>query len=259
MLLSDKFEEISEAVSLFKLGIYHNIIFEKTQEWIEGIIKNITFDFKVRVEAASVFPHLFEFQEQLPSEDFMQILLALIPDEENMIELANEPSLNRFHRFWILFRNEFQINTVINEYDWSETWKHLLIKATFENFDNKDDMVFHQFYKNVNDFEEKNNIKGSSFFRDYILESLLLIIKSEQTLSSQNINNIINIWSDIDKNMIIDLRYIFSKDDYLKFWVEMWLKCFVKPKEIMRLQSNKATEDLASSMINLKWSSYFIQ
>ena len=109
------------------------------------------------------------------------------------------------------------------------------------------------------DKEFYSNIKGSSFFRDYILESLLLIIKNEQTLSSQNINNIINIWSDIDKNMIIDLRYICSKDDYLKFWVEMWLKCKVKPNEIMRLQSNKVTEDLASSMINLKWSSYFIQ
>ena len=186
-------------------------------------------------------------------------MLKLIPEDEVVPELENASELERLHRFWILLRNKRPLNYLIDEVYWNDMCRDILLEIVIKESGCQDTVTKEAFYQNVHDFETKHNITGFSTFRDFALESLQCILKSDSQSLLTNINNIICMWRDIDEKLLISLRYICTSTDYIRFLIETWLKSNVKANERLNLRTNKAIEDLASKMIELQWSSYFIK
>ena len=259
ILESNDFKQVWDAVGLIKLGIYHETRFDAAvNKWIE-IVGDNSVQTKIRVEAASVFPHFYESNPKILIKMLTKTLLKVIPEDKNIPDIDGAPPIEKLQRFCILFRNKCQLDLVDKDSNWEDVWKQCLISIIIKRLYPKNSMGADCFIKNIKDFEKKNNIKGFSVFRDYALESLIWIINNNKNTSPNQIKNILNICKDIDSKTIIDQRYICIREDYVQFLIETWLKTFVMSIEWLNLKSNKKIEVLTAKMIKLDWSSYFIQ
>ena len=222
-------------------------------ETIEDELNNMD----LRVESASVFPHIYEAFSVNPEKKFMKQMFKLIP--KNTPDLEDASEIERLHRFWVLSRNKYPHDYLLEGVYWKMMCRNILLEIIVKETEWEDTVTKEAFYQNIHDFEAKHKIHKFSTFRDFALESLQCILKSDSQPLLTNINNIICMWRDIDEKLIISLRYICTSTDYIRFLIETWLKSNVKANERFNLHTNSAIEDLTAKMMEQRWSSYFIQ
>ena len=206
-----------------------------------------------------MFPHFFKADSKILTKKLLEWLQKVIPDDFNVPEIKGAPPIEKIHRFWIMSRNKYNPSLSKNESNWNDWSKQYLINIIASKLDTEDSMAVESLIKNIDDFEKKNQIDGFSVFRDYTLESLIWIINNGKDLSSDKIKNIISICNNIDSKAIINLKYVCTREDYVQFLIETWLKTCVKPNKLLNLKSNKVIEELKTRIIALNWSSYFVQ
>ena len=245
------------ANNFLKLGAYHKVRFESAEAKLMETIEDELNNMDLRVESASVFPHIYEAFSVNPEKKFMKQMFKLIP--KNTPDLEDASEIERLHRFWVLSRNKYPHDYLLEGVYWKMMCRNILLEIIVKETEWEDTVTKEAFYQNIHDFEAKHKIHKFSTFRDFALESLQCILKSDSQPLLTNINNIICMWRDIDEKLIISLRYICTSTDYIRFLIETWLKSNVKANERFNLHTNSAIEDLTAKMMEQRWSSYFIQ